>query len=129
MTLELDDFNLVPQLRIALGSCMVPTRALFVDPATSSVSLSGSVPSFALTEINERTHHVDGRIQVPVYILVAANNAEIEDSWFVSCFYYFDDVSRKRSSAEFDPLTGHKRWRREPSGSAGLPTGSIAYKS
>ncbi|KAI8379422.1 uncharacterized protein BYT42DRAFT_568732 [Radiomyces spectabilis] len=92
--LSLVNVELASMLRIAFGSCVLPTRYFTVNPSSNLVSLTALVPNWQLTQT------ADGS-RVPVFVVACnpSDGQEVLDSWFAGHIDYY--ISRKRSSAEF----------------------------
>ncbi|KAI9253482.1 hypothetical protein BDA99DRAFT_519943 [Phascolomyces articulosus] len=111
IVLGLVDMDIIPMLRIALGSCVLPTRPQVINPTTIYVQLTAAVPNWQMTRAVDRT-------RVPVYVVICEQQQqEVIDNWFIGYFTY--DYARKRSSAEYGSTmtstTGPKRTRRAES--------------
>ena len=116
IVLGLVDVDLIPMLRIALGSCVLPTQQTLVNPTAIYVQLTAVIPNWQMTRAADRT-------RVPVYVVICDQQQEVIDNWFIGYFTY--DYARKRSSAEYGSSmtsTGPKRTRRAESLSS-LQTG------
>lgn len=93
--LQLEKIECLPLLKIAFGSCIMPTQS-FLDPTTNITHLSSTVPSWSLTQSSNRS--------IPLYITVISdqpNSISVLDAWLIGYFTY---QPNKRSSAEL-PLS------------------------
>lgn len=107
ITLALADLQLMPMLRIAMGSCISPTRQTLVNAAANYVQLLASVPNWQMTRAPDRS-------RTPIYVVVCNQQQQVIDNWFIAYFTY--DYSRKRSSAEYEAFASAST-----SGPAGAP--------
>lgn len=118
MSLQMDNTECLPRLKIAFGSCIMPTQS-YLDPGSNLIHLTCTVPSWSLTQSGDKS--------ITLYVIVVADQPHnILDAWPVGYFTY---QSRKRSSAELMLDYNMMMKRTKPSATAAAAGGGAASSS